>query len=419
MNTRVPARETFPPGAAQVVVLDSGLDFSRTSIFRVFLFALSTSACEQTIDPLAPTEMAFSIFGHLDVSSDVQWIRVGSFRTTIFTSADPVDGVVTIENLDTGELVDPTPVRSTWVSGNFGDSLYAYNFRTTELFRPESTYRLTAVRSDGNSSSVTVRTPPDFLAEDSIVMRHSSLQPSVRFRVPPGAHLAMVQTREILVPEEVCSLRLRYNYIPAPLPPIDVGGVVEVDLHEPIGTPPEGCFVGWREIRIVLSGEAWPFDPGNDNTHIRAVNNIENGVGYLGGVLTKDIPVDPPCSRVRVCESAWSTERTILYVTVVNGSPPGMAGEFSPAVKRVSPEILLFAGRPAISISEPGTASPTFRFASLGTWAQRIRIEGGFGYYCEDRVIQLPPGEHHMEVTVIPRALAPGEPTNVAGCREG
>jgi hypothetical protein len=92
--------------------------------------------------------VAFSIYGYFDPSADTQWVRVTSFRTSVFSNPGAVDAEVTIEELGTGRTIEMIPTLFTQGSGNSGDSLFAYNFRTEEPIDFGAIYRLTARRSE-------------------------------------------------------------------------------------------------------------------------------------------------------------------------------------------------------------------------------------------------------------------------------
>jgi hypothetical protein len=122
----------------------------------ILFLAAGVSACDTEIYPIAPTEMAYSIHGYLDAMADSQWIRVAPFRTSIFSTPDLVDAEVTIEDLGTGRTIELIPTLFKQGSGNFGDTLFAYNFRTAEPIEHATTYRLSARRSDGSAASTRV-----------------------------------------------------------------------------------------------------------------------------------------------------------------------------------------------------------------------------------------------------------------------
>jgi len=402
----------------------------------VLLVSLGLPACESVLDPTSETEMVFSIFGHLDAAADTQWVRVAPFRGSIFSTPDPIDAAVTIEELGTGRTFEMTPILFSQESPNFGDTLYAYTFFTTEPIHPEADYRLTARRSDGGSSSATVRTPPEF-PDLPIIIGYSQrlglgFSDYVRFQIPPGAHLAMVQTyvpglRLDLVNPVNCPHHSGYNDFPTP-PAVDVGGELQVNIRPPgPSTPPMGCGYGPREVRIVLSGQAWQPDPGYDVSHINAVDNIENGVGFLAGVITKRVPYRDACSITgtgspNFCEISHGLGSSSLEATVVDGFPLGIPGTFAPiAVLRMLGETWGF--RPLIStFVAPDQRSYEFDNLLPGRYILRIDVRDGpvpLPFYCVEKPLDLVAGENFTEIVMVRIDSFPNEPVNANGCREG
>jgi len=406
------------------------------------LFLFTTVACDSEINPIVSTEMGYSIYGHLDPAADTQWIRVAPFRSSILSTPDPVDAMVTIEEMETGRTIQLIPTPFTQRSGNFNDTLYAYNFRTTEPIDPHSTYRITALRSDGRTSSSVALTPPDFRSYPITIgnSRSSSVPSYVRFYVPAGAHVAMVLTvmylREFdkMAPYQgdSCPALLRYNYLPSQ-PPLPEGGEYQVDIRpvEPTFTDINGegrtpCVTFGFGIRIILSGEEWPFDPGFDVSHINAVNKVENGIGFFGGVLSQEIDWEW-CSNSGInspnfCEVVYNVETATLNVTVANGSPPGAAATFNPTIRLHTGSNTW--GRLGTIISPPEAETRIIRFQGVlpGTYGLRLEVPSTANptpFYCEERTVTLTAGEQAMEVTMVPRSAFPDEPVNANGCREG
>jgi len=409
----------LPPSIEPTMMSPSRVrSFCNLSSLRILL-TLGLPACDSVLDPKAETEMVFSIFGHLDVAADTQWVRVAPFRGSIFSTPDPIDAAVTIEDLGTGRTIEMVSAPFSQESPNFGDTLYAYNFFSTEPIYPESVYRLTVRRSDGGSSSATVRTPPAFPDLLSVIGIAQSptqaFQDYIRFHIPPGAHLAMVQTRQIghTIDQTLGDcVAYRYNFFPAP-PPLEQGGDIQVNLYPVLFRLPQGCFFDREEVRIVLAGDPWLPDTGADETHINALDNIENGVGFLAGVITKSIPYEDctitGANRPSFCELFYGSAAATLIVRPIDGGPvrlPGVLPIFQPTTRVAKGNDLWARGGNRIHALEPGEYN--------------IRITNPTDYYCEDRRILLGHGEvRTIEVVMVPRSAFPNEPVNANGCREG
>lgn len=123
--------------------------------FCFLLFGVALlSGCDQTFQPLQENNIYhFSIYGYLDAAADTQWVRVGPARGDINEPPDPSGIKVALEHLQSGETV------------TMNDSLFAsksyLNYWTTMDIENEETYRITAEREEGKTSSVTVTTPKE------------------------------------------------------------------------------------------------------------------------------------------------------------------------------------------------------------------------------------------------------------------
>jgi len=406
------------------------IPMSRTSgiarLITAIAVGLSTAACDTMIDPIEDTDMAFSIFGLLDPSADTQWIRVASFRTTILSTPDPLDATVTVEDLSTGRMIDLIPTLFSQGSGNFGDTLFAYNFRTTERIDPGSTYRLTARRSDGATSSSIARTPGEF--RDSVAVlglsQRGNTPDVLRFFVPAGADVAMMNA--LVFPIERCEfLPVLTEFISLPdHPPLQEGAWQTVNIRRSgknwgtacVGAPLAEA-INRNELRIVLSGDVWPFDPGYDVSHINAVDRVENGVGFLGGVIRRYIPFDS-CwftgpGAPDVCYLYYGPDTATLMVTAVNGLALP-SNSFFPTITLVrGEETWRRSGDPFPAMFVDSSLGRRFSGLLPGDYGIRLQLSS----YCEERNIVLAPGESRS-IDVEMGHLAPGEVYNSNGCRE-
>lgn len=400
----------------------------------ILAVASCVSACDEAIHPFESTAMVYSVFGFLDVHADTQWVRVAPFRESIFTTPDPVDAAVTVENLGTGQVIELIPVLFRRVSANFGDSLFAYNFQTTEPLEYSATYQLTARHSDGSIASSVVRIPPDHSHLPSIVARR---QPSatpgsvdhIRFHLLPDTYVGMVLTRRYSSTDPLCR-NVYYNPLPRPLP-VESGGEIKVNIAG-VG-PGAPCSTDIDDIGIVRSWEPWPYSGINDYTNAFSHTNIENGVGYLAGLAVTSVPFEK-CDLVgpgapMFCELYYAPDTATLLVRPVNISgfpeeypveqgayPFGSNGELARGEES-------WARLPSSVIRTSDSRAPrVFRFPGLYPGRYHIYVEGEVGpfpMYCEERTVDLGPGETTIDILMTLPELLPGEPVNANGCREG
>jgi hypothetical protein len=257
----------------------------------------------------------------------------------------------------------------------------------------------------------------------------------------------MVQTREILEPSpginRECYPITKYNVLPTP-PPLETGGDMQVNLRFPEGPVPFGCESQGLDVRIIRSGEAWPFAIGDDYTHAQAFSNIENGVGFFGGVITSTTPMDTcVISGPGVpnhCEFFYGPGTSTLTVVPINdsgypfdflefGVNLGWFPFFSTVTLRREGETWTRQGD-VKSVASRFTPVPVhYRFPGLLTERVHIKVEGQLGpappsdrvryFYCEERTVDLEPGENVLEVLMDLSSLGPFEPVNEDDCREG
>lgn len=257
----------------------------------VVTLLLAGSGCDQSFEPLQPSERYFSIFGTLDASAGIQWIRVTSVRESFATSPQSAPAVVTLQHLETGRTVTLNDSLFTYGVNNLDltQRRHAYNFWTTETIEPGATYHVVATQPGGASSSSTVPIPKE-VGEVVVEINPSNMSGHVSFGGVD--HLAMVLVLHRVGPD--CPYHSDPLATYQPLPPPASSGQYRVPVSR---TPREQirCPVLEQEIRIVPSGAPWAFDPGSSEEVVMlpdVMSNVENGLGFLGGVATKTLPFE-------------------------------------------------------------------------------------------------------------------------------
>jgi len=410
---------------------------------------LLMASCEDDFEPLAPTEMAFSIYGFLDAGADTQWVRVTPFRTSILTTPDRVDAVVTLEDLDTGQVIEMQHRVRSFIFAFFGDFRgYAHNFWTDKPISPSGRYRLTARRSDGSSSSAEV-TLPHGLRDDVIVVGvntptvpyASGNTAYVRFDIPDGDHIVVLSVEHHRKPpSHPCTRELgefdRTLYRFSGERPAGPGVfqstllsrvVVLSDPSHCVGMQPPETYHRW-EARIVLSADRWPFSSGDIIGHPEEVSNVENGLGYLGGVFTKTVPL-PWCGLIgqgapEFCELAFGPETAELEVFLYTTEP--LLTQPPVRLRRMG-ESWVRSGDsfpPGLELTGVyvGLDPPTETFPGLVPGEYRIEVGTSTvpsAFYCEERTVVLTAGERRrVDIHLIEDLRFPDEPVNARGCRE-
>jgi hypothetical protein len=275
--------------------------FGVGSLWRLVVLAVTVAACDDTFEPIRPSDLAFSVFGYLDASADTQWIRVMPIRALKVTSPEPLDATVAVEEVGTGRIMqledsvfDFAPPFD-WHLGAGGD--YLHNFWTVEDIAPGATYRFVATRAGKEPAEAVVDIPHDYEVEVAIKQRRSG-DDTDSLRITGLKHLAFV--RIVKTFDDRCQTLgglPEHGVLRQPIEMDSVANDTWVAAVTKSGLAPRatGCpppdVVKW-ELWIMGSGAAWPtggYDP-SALGEASLTSNISHAVGFLGGVLTKLIP---------------------------------------------------------------------------------------------------------------------------------
>lgn len=295
------------------------------------------TACGESFVAFEDNDLVFSIYGYLDPARDTQWLRVTPIRTSIETSPGQVDAVVTIEEVETGRTI----VMSDSLFGYqpldpSGTYVYAHNFSTSEPILEGYTYRVTASRSDGTASSVTVPIPVE---EEEIwvtVRKRQGISPNFgrsldRLRIIGVEHLAMVETVED-TPAECDYSQATWRELQQR---VRSEGSGEDDLYFQLGWPPVAprpsylgfppCGRGVQRIAITVTTSPWPYDPSLDRRvtgHPNIAGNVVNGIGFVAGVMIREFPYEPEQCTLTIpaefCDIVFNRDSATLEGTIVD-----------------------------------------------------------------------------------------------------
>lgn len=303
------------------------------STFAALAFSLSLVACETAFEPLDDSDYPFSMTGYLDPAADTQWIRVMPLRQTVGTSDDPVDAVVRLEELETGRTIEFNYRLRVISSPVLQDAEFnAHNFWTDEPIRIGHTYRLTAERSDGNSSGATILIPEEFTSTHIRDFSPGIFWRNV-VRISGIPSLAFVFQARTVPPECGYPLRvhLQYQWI-LERPEVAGGDYVASLAWPPLGKPsyvtdPPECApfpLGPLMLRVVASASPWPFDASVTDiefSHPSVAGNIVNGVGFVPGLLSSEFP-NQSCTRLNpsllTCEITYGPDSAVIEGSVVD-----------------------------------------------------------------------------------------------------
>lgn len=266
---------------------------SHETILILAIFCTIMAGCNQPFEPMQENEQHFfSIFGYLDASRDTQLVRLLPLRNAINHLPEIDDVIVRLSHPESGEQVI------------MKDSLYqfreasTYNYWTDMKIEPGERYRLSATHSDGRESQATVTLPPDFpeprvsgdsvwivenverLADVSLIyhlsfnFRQNDEEESIRYKIPyliRSNQFDSTSHRIFLTPENDRET-MRHLYCNAFM---------------------EGIWIVNREIFIASAGPEWVDFLSYDEeieTLPDLLTNIENGTGFLAGIVSKTAP---------------------------------------------------------------------------------------------------------------------------------
>ncbi len=255
----------------------------RLTLFTLFCIVtfVGFTSCEQAFSPVNENSpYIYAIQGYLDASADTQWVRVMPIRNSIDLEQNP-PATVTLEHPESGN------------TAVMNDSLFDYiytharNFWSTMDIEPGQTYTVTAERSDGASSSVTVTLPEDF--PTPIVKTGSG---SFDFVHINGVEkLADVHTRYHTSSGEIVSIPHIQDTVSRP----SADFVVAINSAEDIKALSEHNVESYtrKQIFVAAGGPGWPPMGSIDENLIsmpEGVSNVDNGAGYLAGIVSKTLP---------------------------------------------------------------------------------------------------------------------------------
>lgn len=277
-------------------------------ILPAAVLLLTLGGCETTFEPFEESDLYFSVFGYLDGGAPAQFIRISPLRDTLYADPEKLDATVTLEHLATGQTI---PLYDSTFT--FPDGRVVHNFLTYEPMQPGATYRFTATRSDGAASRATVAVPegfPDPLLDTGISPGSQTL-PSQSMVISGVETLALLEIKYEVMGSGGKVDQIEVSYVSRARPS---GGALVVgfdayrDLQERIGDLGQCPTVVSATVRIASASPGWPnFEDFDEETLALpgSAGNIENGVGFLGGVYVKRVPWPALLGAMRILQEAY------------------------------------------------------------------------------------------------------------------
>jgi hypothetical protein len=284
------------------------------------LVLLLTAACDDTFTPIEASALRYSLYGYLDASADTQWIRVMPVRPLAVTSPEPLEERVTLEHLGTHRVVElrDSLFRQTSTDPELGGgAFYYHNFWTVEPIDPGATYRLTVTKAGSPAVETLIKVPPAYDLEILVSQRQ---QPDL-VHLTGLEHVGLVFLLTSF--RDICGFGVARTFLSAP--PSSTGER-HVTIPSQVSVRP-GCNPTDRlqqDIQVIGSGEPWPTRQSNGGVGRLGEPGQptlgESGIGFLAGVLSRDIPYEdcrlegrqpPEYCRLRYEEGSASLRGTI------------------------------------------------------------------------------------------------------------
>ncbi len=251
----------------------------------LLLALLAVAGCEVPLDPIEPSDVAFSLSGYLDASADTQWVRVEPFARSTAASTNPVDAAVTLSGPG-GSATLTQKVR-------FFPTGPAHLFWTTAPVAPGQTYQLVARASDGRAASVDVSVPDTTGVEVDVDASGQSCPVVVRVR---GAErLADVQARYVFAVRGQ-TREFIASYFDKVRSRADGDFQVSIYPSTDIASASLGGGVLRAGVRVAIATPSWPETTGLtiEDVLFARFPDIDGGVGFVGGVVTRRVEFTPP-----------------------------------------------------------------------------------------------------------------------------
>ena len=277
--------------------------------------AVLGGGCETAFDPFVDREERISVMGYLDASADTQFVRVEMLRDSILFGSGPLDVTVTLEHIETER-------QSTWKDSLFlfPNNVRAYNYWSTEHILPSNRYRIEVTPSTGDQIvSTEIVLPdsfPDPIAPIVICMSLSErCRESPVFRIDIrgidklAAFSAVYSYPDYSKPEG-CQIHIVDYWKEGVQTPDGYSIIVEWKrdlerISSAFGDAPISPTIALFDVFVAAGGPEWPDFIQIDRETLflpEGISNVENGIGFVGGVITKSHRVygDPSFCDFRV-----------------------------------------------------------------------------------------------------------------------
>lgn len=254
------------------------------------------SGCDDSFQPFQENDSyLFSIQGYLDASADTQWVRVGTVRQIIDEPPEPAGITVTLKDLESGESVV--------MNDSLIASLNTLSYWTTMDIKHEQSYEITAERTDGIKSRVTMTTPSELPPVYIIFQGGIGVTPGVSIFIHDSVeHIADLQSvwyvninwgtgnqRRIFTFPLRSTLKHSRSFFGSYTTVTNWERELAL-IQSEVGMGAEVSVVS-RQIFVAAGGPEWDSNISSiaDLEYFISGNasNVENGLGYVVGISTQ------------------------------------------------------------------------------------------------------------------------------------
>lgn len=256
------------------------------------LALLALVACEAPLDPIAPSDLAFSMSGYLDASADTHYVRVEPFGETRDIPPGPIDAEVVLV-LPGGDVAPMTQEVRAFETGP------AHLFWTTADVEPGQTYEVVARAASGDEARATVAVPDVVDLQISLTDGITSCPTAV---FVGGAEFVVDIQSSYRLPGDDREYSFTKAESFAPSGPGVVRAAIfygEDAAEMETSLLPHPSVVS--EVFVAVGTDDWiaPADLTLEEALARSgLGRIEGGVGFVGGVVTYRIPFVPGVGRI-------------------------------------------------------------------------------------------------------------------------
>lgn len=276
-----------------------------TNLLCVILLMVLLSSCDDTFEPMAENDSYFfTMYGYLDATADTQWVRVMPIREGIDQLPSLENVTVEIEHMESG-------IREKMSDSlfNFGFGAEAWNYWSTMDIEPEQSYRIIAEDADGNISTVQVTIPEDFPTPVITTTLDDDPMEQIFFSASVEGIQNLADISVYYFVSEIYSPIQHVFRYPHRDSAINTGegsyaitiqhfqDIIDFSryIHPNFQRARQLFNITHRQLFFASAGDDWVdfsvFDELNIMLPVGVTNNVENGFGYVTGVVSKTIPL--------------------------------------------------------------------------------------------------------------------------------